>query len=300
MPIDRSQFPSMLRKDIDLVFGETIARNPEEWRGVYEVTKPDQVEHRSTLIGGFGVAPEKAEGADVALDDAHEVWTRSTLMRTIALGFEYTEEQEEDNQYFKIARTYTPELARSFIRAKETYAADIFNNAFAAGVTYGDGKSLLDVDRPLQRGGTWSNKLAVDADLSEDALRSLLIQMRKNKSDNGDFQKLRAVRMIIPPDLEYVAEVVLKSAHRPGTMDNDINPIESKRIFGSEPHIMTYITNTTGWYVQTDVPNGFMHFDYVPMKTRTYVDSRSGSMGIVKRERYAFDVINPRAVFGSQ
>jgi hypothetical protein len=300
MPMSRHSFPELLRKGVDLVFGMEYKKYSPEWPRVFTVKKADKYKMEEVLISGFGVAQHREEGADVALDQAQEAWIKTYIAQTIALGFEVTTEALDDNLYMAIIRQYAPELANSLHRAHEIRCAQVVNEAFNPAFPGGDGKPLLAVDHPLQRGGTFSNRLAVDADLSEDSLRAILVQMRKNKADNGDFQRLKADKLIIPAEQMFNAHVILKTVQRPGTNDNDINPIHDMGIFTSSPVVMTYLTNSSFWAIQTDVRNGLTVYDRKPVFTRQYVVDRNGNHGILKEQRYSVGFTNPRCLFGSQ
>jgi len=299
MAMNRNQFPSLLERGLNTVFGLEYKEYPEEWRGCFEVFNSDQAKEEDVLVTDFGAASVKAEGADASLDEALEAYTALYMNRTVALGFEFTEEAEEDNLYLKLGPKYSRALAKSMQHSKELFGAAIFNNAFDTNYPGGDGKPLLATDHPLVGGGTGSNKLATGQDLSEDSVKQLLIQIRKITDDRGKPVMLRPTKLIIPPDLEYVAEVVLKSAHRPGTHDNDINPLASKSIFGSDPHIVTRLTDANAWFIKTDVSDGLKYSNRKNLMTRTYVAERSGNKGFVARERYAFGWTDWRGLFGS-
>ena len=66
----------------------------------------------------------------------------------------------------------------------------------------------------------------------------------------------RGVKMIIPSELQFTAERLMKSQGRTGTADNDINAIVSMGMIPQGYRVNNYLTDTDAFYIITDVPNG--------------------------------------------
>ena len=60
-------------------------------------------------------------------------------------------------------------------QTKEIVAANVYNRAFTAGYTGGDGIVLCSTGHLNVAGGTYSNKIATDADLRKLLLNKLLL-----------------------------------------------------------------------------------------------------------------------------
>jgi len=298
--MNRAKFAKELQEGLDSVFGLDYDSHDEEWRGCFEVQNSKKAFEEDVLVSGFGAAPVKAEGSSVAFDEASEAWTSRYTHETIALQFAITEEAIEDNLYMSMGAKYAKALSRSMIHTKEIKGASIFNNAFSGSYLGGDGKALLATDHPLAGGGTFSNKLATAADFSETALEDILIQIRKAKDDRGIPIALTPKKVIVPPELEYVATRILDSDLRAGTADNDINAVKRKGIFSSAPHIITRLTDADAWFVKTDCPEGLKYFDRVGLKKRIKTDHDTGNYQYLVRERYSMGWSDPRTIFGSE
>lgn len=300
MPMSRHDHAKLMKQGVDLVFGLNYKKYSPEWKPIFNVKRADKATMEETLVSGFGMAEKKAEGADIALDQAQSAWTKTYIMHTIGLGFEFTSEAIDDNLYVKVLSQYTPELLQSFHRTKEVHCASVLNQAFNAAFPGGDGEALLSTAHPLQRGGTFANRFAVDVDLSEDAIRAMMIMIRRVRADNGDFCRILPRRLIVATEKMFDAEVILKTAQRPGTSDNDINPVHSMSLFSSPTHVMNYLTNPTAWFIQTDAPNGLTLFDRKKLTTYSYVVDRNLNVGVVGTERYSVGFTDPRCLAGSQ
>jgi len=271
----RAQFSKLLQEGLNTVFGLEYKKYAEEWRGCFDVQNSTKAFEEDQLVTGFGGANVKAEGAGVTFDEAMQGWTSRYTHETIALAFAITQEAIEDNLYMSMGSKYAKALARSMQHTKEIKGAAIFNNALVD--TYGDGVELLSTAHPLTGGGTASNMLATAADLSESSLEDLLIQMRKQVDDRGIPIAIKAKGLIIPPELEYVAHRILRTKLRPGTADNDANAIKDKGIFGSEPKVITRLTNASNWFIPTDVNDGLKYYQRKGLKRTMDTEFETGN-----------------------
>ena len=299
MAMNRASFAKMLEPGLNTLFGLEYDRYPEEYAAVFESNTSQKAFEEDVLLQGFGNAPTKSEGAAVSYDAASQQWTARYQHETIALAFSITEEAEEDGQYGSIASRYTKALARSLASTKEIKAANVLNNAQAAGFTGGDGQTLLSASHPTQNGNQ-SNVLATAADLSETSLESILIQISDMKDDRGLRIAAQGTQLIIPTAYQFVAERLLESTLRTGTADNDLNAIKSGGYLPKGYHVMRRLTDADGFFVQTDVPDGLKMFQRSPMKKGMEGDFETGNVRYKVRERYSFGFTDWRGVFGSE
>ena len=251
------------------------------------------------MLAGFSTAPTISEGGAVSFDDAQETFTARYTHETISLAFSITEEAIEDNLYDRLASRYTKALARSMAKTKQIKAAAILNNAFST--TGGDGKTLIATDHPLGGGGSLANRATTMADLNETSLEDALIGISTFTDDRGLNIALRGMKLIVPPQLVFVADRLLNSPGRVGTSDNDINAIANINSMLPEGYVVNhYLTDTDAYFIKTDCPDGFKYFERSPMQTALEGDFDTGNMRYKARERYSFGYSNFRAVYGSQ
>ncbi len=284
MAMNRASFAKMLEPGLNTLFGLEYDRYPEEYAAVFESNTSQKAFEEDVLLQGFGNAPTKNEGAAVSYDAASQQWTARYQHETIALAFSITEEAEEDGQYGSIASRYTKALARSMASTKEIKAANVLNNAQAAGFTGGDGQTLLSASHPTQNGNQ-SNVLATAEDLSETSLESIVIQISDMKEDRGLRIAAQGTQLIIPTAYQFVAERLLESTLRTGTADNDLNAIKSGGYLPKGYHVMRRLTDADGFFVQTDVPDGLKMFQRSPMKKVMEGDFETGNVRYTVRER---------------
>ncbi len=299
MAISRSQLLKELLPGLNALFGLEYAKYGEEHKEIFETETSDRSFEEETKLSGFGSAPVKGEGSAIEYDTAQEAFTARYTHETVAMGFAITEEAVEDNLYDSLSSRYTKALARAMAYTKQVKAADILNNAFAAGTTYGDGKSLCATDHPLVGGGTNSNEPAVAADLNETSLEAAVIQIAGWTDERGLLIASKPKKLIIPPNLQFVATRLLETEGRVGTADNDLNAIKSNGVVPGGYTVNHYLTDTDNWFLTTDIPNGLKHFVRSPMATSMDGDFDTGNSRYKARERYSFGVSDPLGIFGS-
>ena len=215
------------------------------------------------------------------------------------MGFSITEEAIEDNLYDSLSSRYTKALARAMAYTKQVKAANILNNAFAAGVTYGDGVSLCATNHPLVDGGTNSNEPAVAADLNETSLEAAIIQIAGWTDERGLLIAAKPKKLVIPPNLQFVATRLLETEGRLGTADNDTNAMRSMGMLPEGYAVNDFLTDPDAFFIKTDAPRGFVHFERTPLSTNMEADFDTGNMRFKARERYSFGVSDPLGIFGS-
>jgi len=297
MAISRQQLAKELEPGLNALFGLEYNNYENQHGEIFDTETSDRAFEEEVMLSGFGEAQVKSEGSAVAFDDANEHFTARYTHETIALAFSITEEAVEDNLYDSIAKRYTKALARSMAQTKQIKAANILNNAFAT-TTYGDGQFLIDSDHPTVAAGNQSNLLAA-SDLNETSLEASLIAIGKFQDERGFKIAARGMKLIIPSDLQFVAERLTKTANRVGTSDNDINAVQSMGMMPQGFVVNNFLTDTNAFFIKTDVPNGLKHFQRAALKTAMEGDFDTGNMRYKARERYSFGASDWRGIFGS-
>ena len=299
MAISRSQLVKELEPGLNALFGLEYNRYDNEHTEIFMAESSDRAFEEEVMLSGFAGAPVKQEGAGVVFDQANETFTARYTHNTVALAFSITEEAIEDNLYDKLAGRYTKALARSMSHSKQVTAASVLNNAQITTVTGGDGESLIGNAHPLATGGTFSNVLATAADLNETSLEQSLIDIAGFVDERGLKIALSGRKMIIPKELQFTAERLMKSPLRTGTADNDINALASMGMVPEGYRINHFLTDTDSFFILTDAPNGMKHFVRSPIKTAMEGDFDTGNVRFKARERYSFGWSDPRAIFGN-
>jgi hypothetical protein len=299
MAISRAQLVKELEPGLNALFGLEYRQYADETKEIFDTESSDRAFEEEVMLSGFGNAAVKPEGQGIQFDDAQETFTARYTNETIALAFAITEEAIEDNLYDRLASRYTKALARSMASTKNIKGAAVLNNAFNAGFSGGDGVSLINTAHPTLS-GTFSNRLAVNADLNETSLEQSLIDIAAFTDERGLKVAARGMKLVIPSNLQFTADRLMNTQGRVGTADNDINAIKNMGMIPEGYTVNHYLTDTDAFFIKTDVPNGLKHFNRSPIKTTMEGDFDTGNVRYKARERYVFGFSDPRGIFGSQ
>ena len=298
MAISRSQLVKELEPGLNALFGLEYGRYDAEHTEIFETETSDRAFEEEVMLSGFGNARVKSEGGSIVYDNATETFTARYTHETIALGFAITEEAVEDNLYDRISARYTKSLARSMANTKQVKAANVLNNAFDANFTGGDGVELCSTLHPTVA-GTLANELSTAADLNETSLEQSLIDIAAFTDERGLLISTQGRKLIIPSELQFVADRLMASANRTGTADNDINALRNMGMLPEGYVVNHYLTDNDAFFIKTDIPNGFKLFQRSPIRTSMEGDFDTGNVRYKARERYSFGFSDPRCVFGS-
>lgn len=300
MALNRADFRKQLQEGLNVVFGMAYKSYPEEWRGFFAVNTSKKAFEEDVLMAGFGAAPVKGEGAGIEYDEGAESYVARYNHETIALAFSITEEAEEDGLYGALGAKYAKALARSLQHTKEVKGSNVLNNGFSASFPGGDNVALFATNHPLWGGGTQSNKFATPADISEASLEAALIQIGDWVDERGIPIAVVADCIVIPTELQFIAERILNSPYRSGTGDNDVNAIKTTGKFSKGVKINHRLTDADAWFIITDCPDGLKHMVRKKVSRGIEGDFETGNMRYKARERYSFGWSDYRGAFGSE
>ena len=296
--ISRAQLLKELLPGLNALFGLEYNRYEQEHKEIYTEYSSERSFEEDQKITSFGNAPVKQEGAATLFDTAQEGYTTRYVMETISMGFALTQEAFEDNLYDSLSARYTKELARSMANTKQIKAAAVLNGAFDTSIG-GDGKPLCATDHPTLGGADLRNELSTPADLSETSLEQALIDIAAFTDERGLKIAVQGVKLIIPKELQFTADRIMKSTLRVGTADNDINALRNMGMIPQGYTVNHYLTDTEAFFIKTDAPNGMKMFQRVAIKTGFEGDFDTGNVRYKARERYSFGFSDARGIFGS-
>ena len=298
MAISRMQLVKELEPGLNALFGLEYDRYENQDKEIFDTESSDRAFEEEVMLGGFANASVKPEGSGIAYDDAQETYTARYTHETVALAFTLTEEAVEDNLYDKLSTRYTKALARSMANTKQVKASNVLNRGFNSSYLGGDNKELLATDHPTLSGDQ-KNELSTAADLNETSLEQALIDIADMADERGLKIALRGMKLIIPVNLQFNVERLLKSPGRPATADNDINAVKSMGMLPQGYVVNNFLTDTDAWFIKTDAPNGMKHFNRAPIRTAMEGDFDTGNVRYKARERYSFGWSDWRGIFGS-
>jgi hypothetical protein len=297
MPILTGNFGKALWPGINKWYGDAYTEFPVEWTDIYEKNTSRKNFEEDIGTSMFGLLQQKAENAGVSYDTANQGFVDRYTHVVYALGFSLSAEIVEDDLYDVIGKKKAQALAFSARQTKEVNGANVINRAFNSSFTFGDGKTLLATDHPNVAGGTWSNRMAVDSDLSEAALEQAVIDMGKYTNDRGLRISVMPKKLIVPVDLLFDASKIMQTEYEVGTNNNTKNIVRTK--FPGGVSVNHYLTDTDAWFIVTSVQGGMKYFE---RRADTFKDDNDFETDNAKYKvtgRYSFGASDKRGIYGT-
>jgi hypothetical protein len=148
-------------------------------------------------------------------------------------------------------------------------------------------------------GPNLSNTPTTQADLNETSLEQGIIDVASFTDERGLKIAIGVRKLVVPKELQFTAERLMKTTLRTSTADNDVNAIKSMGLIPQGYTVNHFLTDTNAWFMLTDAPNGLKMFQRVGIKTAFEGDFDTGNVRYKARERYSFGWSDPRGIYGS-
>jgi len=297
--INSSSFAKALWPGVNAWYGKEYAEYPVEWDQLFESFTSRKQYEEDVGITSFGLASVKPEGSPITYDSENQTFTTRYTHIVYAIGFQITREIMEDDQYDVVGQRRAQGLAFSVRQTKEVVAANVYNRAFNSSYIGGDGVAMISSSHPLFAGGTWSNQISTAADLSEASLEQACIDIANFTNDRGLRIAIRPQSLILPIQLEFEAERILKTERRVGSNLNDLNALKQTGRFPKGIILNHYFTNPLAWFIRTDCKNGLKMFERRADEFEMDNDFDTENARFKATSRYSFGWTDPRAIYGS-
>jgi len=269
-----------------------------EWREIFDAETTGKNYVETVSYTNLGYVPVKNEGDAVQYDTMKQGFLTRVYMVTYALGFIVTQEELEDNQYPEVAPKRTRALATSMLMTEDVVGANVLNNAFNSSYLFGDGQPLCSYSHPTEV-GTFNNTLNVPADLSEKALEEALIDIGLFVDSRGKRIKILPEKLIIPIQLQFEAERLLKNQNRPETANRDINAIVNMGILPRGYVVNHYLTDPDAWFIKTNCPESLVKYERIKTAFTNDNDFDTTNAKYKARARFGFGCSDVRGIYGS-
>ena len=298
-PMRSTDFRSIVEPILNECFDGVYDQRADEWSRVFrEQDGIPRNYHEEPVLYGFGAAPQLPDGTPVTYQQGGVLFLKRYVYKVYGLAFALTKVLYEDGDHIRIGQTYARHLAQSLVETKELLSANVLNTAFNSSYPGGDGVSLINTAHPIVN-GTFSNQLATAAVLSQTSLEQMLIQVRQAVDNNGKKIRLVPRQLVVAPGNIFQAEVLLKSVLRTGNANNDINPVKSIGLLDEGAAVLSRLSSSTAWWVQTDAPEGMKLLMRRRLEKTMEGDFETDSMRYKATERYDVGFTDPRAMYGT-
>ena len=280
-------------------FGMGYNRNPDLISRLFNVIKSDQAVEEDILVSGLGLVIQTSEGEETPYDSARQGYIARYMHSDYRLGVIVTQNLIEDGKGLKIAEMRAKMLGVAVGETRNILGHTVFNLATdATNAAGGDGQALLSTSHPII-GGTVSNRLATDADLSEAALEQAYLEMGSITDNRGLKVDVQPVKLLVARANRYEAHRILKSDLRPGDLINDTNALKDLGDF-KDLIVSNYLTDEDAWFILTNQDmQGLTWYDRkAPTFTNdTHFDTDNAKFKV--HMRFSRGFTDFRCIFGS-
>ena len=296
--ITTGNHPKALWPGVKAWFGRQYDEHKEEHVDLFDSDTSDKNYEEYVELTGFGLAPVKTEGGSTIYDSESQGYISRLVHVAYSLGYICTKEELDDNLYEVVSKRRARALAYSFRQTKENVAANVYNRAFNASYTGGDGVSLISASHPTVTGNQ-SNQIAVSADMSEAAIEDLIIQIMDAKNSKGLRINLMPESLHVSRQNWFEANRIMKSVLQSGTANNDINALNATNALPKGIKLNHYFSDADAWFLRTNAPEGMKRIQRVNMAFTQDSDFDTDNAKAKGYERYSFGWGDWRALFGS-
>jgi hypothetical protein len=297
MAITTGSFSKALWPGINAWYGKAYNEHKVEWTDLFDKYTSRKAFEEDVSVSSFGLAQVKGEGESVSYDTERQGFITRYQHVVYALGFIITREMVEDDLYDVVGERKAKGLAFSMRQTKEILAANVYNRAFNSSYTGGDAKELCATDHPNIAGGIYANELSTSADLSEAALEQACIDLMKFTNDRGLKISIMPQSLIVPVDLSFEADKIMKTEYEVGTANNTVNVVRSR--FPGGVKVNHYLIDTDAWFIRTNAPDGMKYFERRGDSFDQDDDFDTDNAKYKATFRCSFGWSDPRQVFGS-
>lgn len=213
---------------------------------LFNIIKHDREIYQSSSLSGFLPAVQRNEGDTFFEDNIVQTFNKTYTITGYGIKEGVTEEMMKYDRWQLMAKRAIARL-NSINYTKEKMHVYHFDNAFDAGITGPDGQALCSTSHPLVKaGGTSSNRLSPDADLSFESLRRLRLLFSTMLNDNGMLVSCTPKFLVYHPDNDVVAKQLLNSQLMPENATNATNPFSNMNIVPIE---WPYLADTDAFFL---------------------------------------------------
>lgn len=297
MAINTTAIRNLLRPGLAAIFGD-YPQYPAQWKEIYESHDSDKAVEIEVEVKLLGLAQLRTEGASTFYDTMGQRSITNYVNKYYGLGFIITRQAIKDNLYKSRFPMQAKALRQSFEQTKEINGAAVINNGYDTNFPIGDGLPVFSTGH-LRDGGTVANTPSTQVNLNEASLEDAIIAIQAFRNAAGLKINYKAMKLLVPPQNQFVAVRLLKSEYRTDGADNDVNAIANQNYIPQGFRVNQFLTDVNGWTILTDCHDGAKYYQREAFETDTYTDFDNDNVKVKAIERYCFGVSNFRRFYGS-
>lgn len=244
--LPRGAFDKFLAPGLYAAYADEYDSLPAMYPDIFNVVSTQRAYEEIAVSTGLGTTPIKPELQNVAMDTPMQVGSVRMVVTTFGLGYEIGKELADDDLYGVVGKPASRFLANSGRDTEERMAWALLNGAFSTTKSY-DGLSIVNTAHVLKGGGTYANQPSADGALGFSSLQASLERHQLMVNERGLKIRQTPVTLLVPTQLQWLADEILNSSQKPFTSDNTTNVLAGGKI-GLKPYSCPYMTSTTAWF----------------------------------------------------
>lgn len=288
--------PRLLQLGVDNIIEHQSQTYKGEVDKLFTMVDASKGFYELVQMAGMGMAGPRGEG-DVL---TYDTYNQDFNSRFPAIEYEksarITAIAIEDNLYLDMIPEIGAELFKAQMVNKDYQGATILNTSTTQ--TWSDGVALMSTSHPINAGGTNSNRLSPDLDLSEDAVEQAVILIDNFVNPDGILSDTKSRRLVVPTALKYVADRIYASKYRTASADNDVNAVMNRGDI-SDYVVWKRLSGSTTWFITTDAKKGLLMGERRGVKVKTFNDPYTDDVIVTSSTRFVTLVGDWRCVAGS-
>lgn len=250
---------------IEHIIEEEYEKYPQISQEIFNIRDMKFGIAQHTQVSALSAAAEVGEGEELPQDRVFQGYSTTYHSKKYGILLATSQEVIDHEKYDSLSKN-PKKMGRAVATTCEIVSAAVFNTAFSAAGS--DGQPLFSTAHPLlspgssgiDGAGVGKNLLAVAEDLSASSLKDMLTLMRKTVDTSGNNIMLTPNRLLVPPELEFIAWEILHSAYLPDTPNNNLSSVGPESNYRIKPIVWNYLTDSNGWFLLSDNVEHDMYF----------------------------------------
>jgi hypothetical protein len=283
---------------INAWFGLQYNEHVEQWPDLFERHTSQQAFEEDVMGTGFGLAQVKPQGQSIAYDSETQGYVARYNHVVYGLGFVVSWEEIKDNLYEAVGKRRAQRLAFSMRQTKERVTANVYNRAFNGDYAGGDAVCLCSASHPTSA-GLQSNVPTVSVDICETGIEDMLIQIGTATNDRGHPIAILPTKLVVPWQLWFEANRILKSVLQNDTANNAVNVLKLTNALPEGIKVNNYLTDPDNYFIRTNCPHGAKLFQRNPLAFDEDNDFDTKNQKYAAIDRYSCGWSDWRTTYGA-
>lgn len=253
--------------------------------------------------GGFSYATVVNEAASIPVQSFDTGYNKDFYWAKRGLGYRCSFEKLETDQY-GVSKRVAKKMAIAMNKTKESTAANVWNNHTSTATAYvgPDGVALVSASHPYD-GGTWSNigigASNTNADLAADTLEDAIAKLRDTVDQKGiPDPKMGPFNLVVPNELEGLANRLVKAMKLPQSNDNDPNWAGGQI---ARVVVNPWLTDADAWWLiaADQDEHGLVQLTHGSRRAQKKVYEETEEVAFFLTEKWLFHHFDARGVWGT-